>query len=63
MNRMATTDPAQLTLRRLEDHLWQAADLFRNKVSNQKDYILALLFFKRASTAEKSCGAVKGFAR
>jgi type I restriction enzyme M protein len=36
-------------LRRLEDHLWQAADLFRNKVSNQKDYILALLFFKRAS--------------
>ena len=46
---MATTEPAPLTLRRLEDHLWQAADLFRNKVSNQKDYILALLFFKRAS--------------
>jgi type I restriction enzyme M protein len=42
-------DPAALSLRRLEDHLWQAADLFRNKVSNQKDYILALLFFKRAS--------------
>lgn len=39
----------ELTLRRLEDHLWAAADLFRNKVSNQKDYILALLFFKRAS--------------
>lgn len=39
----------ELTLRRLEDHLWSAADLFRNKVSNQKDYILALLFFKRAS--------------
>jgi type I restriction enzyme M protein len=38
-----------LALKRLEDHLWQAADLFRNKVSNQKDYILALLFFKRAS--------------
>lgn len=38
-----------MTLRQLEDHLWQAADLFRNKVSNQKDYILALLFFKRAS--------------
>jgi type I restriction enzyme M protein len=38
-----------LSLRKLEDHLWQAADLFRNKVSNQKDYILALLFFKRAS--------------
>jgi type I restriction enzyme M protein len=46
---MATTESAPLTLRRLEDHLWQAADLFRNKVSNQKDYILALLFFKRAS--------------
>ena len=49
---MATTEPA-LTLRRLEDHLWQAADLFRNKVSNQKDYILALLFFKRASDLYK----------
>jgi hypothetical protein len=46
---MATTSSVPLTLRRLEDHLWQAADLFRNKVSNQKDYILALLFFKRAS--------------
>ena len=33
---MATTEPAPLTLRRLEDHLWQAADLFRNKVSNQR---------------------------
>jgi type I restriction enzyme M protein len=40
---------SELTLRRLEDHLWAAADLFRNKVSNQKDYILAQLFFKRAS--------------
>jgi type I restriction enzyme M protein len=42
-----------LTLRTLEDRLWQAADLFRNKVSNQKDYILALLFFKRASDIYK----------
>lgn len=42
-----------ITLRRLEDHLWAAADLFRNKVSNQKDYILALLFFKRASDLYK----------
>src|SRR3954471_14199428 len=43
-------DVAQpLTLRQLEDHLWASADLFRNKVSNQKDFILALLFFKRAS--------------
>jgi type I restriction enzyme M protein len=46
---MATTEPQTLTLARLEAHLWQAADLFRNKVSNQKDFILALLFFKRAS--------------
>jgi len=50
---MAATEPVPLTLRRLEDHLWQAADLFRNKVSNQKDYILALLFFKRASDLYK----------
>ncbi|MCP9486936.1 MAG: type I restriction-modification system subunit M [Gaiellaceae bacterium MAG52_C11] len=50
---MATTESAPLTLRRLEDHLWQAADLFRNKVSNQKDYILALLFFKRGSDLYK----------
>jgi type I restriction enzyme M protein len=43
-------DPNQpLSLNALEDHLWGAADLFRNKVSNQKDFILALLFFKRAS--------------
>jgi type I restriction enzyme M protein len=49
---MTATESA-LTLRRLEDHLWQAADLFRNKVSNQKDYILALLFFKRASDLYK----------
>jgi type I restriction enzyme M protein len=48
-DRVATGESVPLTLRRLEDHLWQAADLFRNKVSNQKDYILALLFFKRAS--------------
>lgn len=50
---MAITDQAPLALKRLEDHLWQAADLFRNKVSNQKDYILALLFFKRASDLYK----------
>jgi len=65
---MATTEPVPLTLRRLEDHLWQAADLFRNKVSNQKDYILALLFFKRASdlyeeetaAALEELGAISG---
>jgi len=46
---MAIDPKVPLTLRALEDHLWAAADLFRNKVSNQKDFILALLFFKRAS--------------
>lgn len=46
---MAINPTAELSLRQLEDHLWAAADLFRNKISNQKDYILALLFFKRAS--------------
>lgn len=50
---MAVAASAPITLRQLEDHLWQAADLFRNKVSNQKDYILALLFFKRASDLYK----------
>lgn len=46
---MAIDPNSPLRLRVLEDHLWAAASLFRNKVSNQKDYILALLFFKRAS--------------
>lgn len=46
---MAIDKNAPLTLRALEDHLWRSADLFRNKISNQKDYVLALLFFKRAS--------------
>ena len=49
---MATAE-TPLTLRRLEDHLWQAADLFRNKVSNQKDYILALLFASEAAEVER----------
>src|SRR4051794_31940498 len=46
---MAIDITAPINLKQLEDHLWASADLFRNKVSNQKDYILALLFFKRAS--------------
>jgi len=50
---MAIDPKSPLTLRALEDHLWAAADLFRNKVSNQKDYILALLFFKRASDSHR----------
>ncbi len=57
---MARATHPDLTLRQLEDHLWAAADLFRNKISNQKDYILALLFFKRASDlyAEAEAAAV-----
>jgi type I restriction enzyme M protein len=55
IDRMAIDPSHPLTLSALEDHLWRAADLFRNKVSNQKDFILALLFFKRASdTFEES---------
>jgi len=50
---MAIDPTKPITLRQLEDHLWAAADLFRNKVSNQKDFILALLFFKRASDLYK----------
>jgi type I restriction enzyme M protein len=46
---MAIDKTAPLTRRGLEDHLWKSADLFRNKISNQKDYILALLFFRYAS--------------
>ena len=49
IGRMAVIESGPLTLSQLEAHLWRSADLFRNKVSNQKDYILALLFFKRAS--------------
>jgi len=42
-----------VTLSQLEDASWQAADLFRNKVSTQKDYILALLFSERDSDLDK----------
>ena len=47
---MAIDVAAPLTLRTLEDHLWASADLFRGltDVEVQRDYVLALLFFKRA---------------
>jgi type I restriction enzyme M protein len=62
---MAVAESGPLTLSQLEAHLWRSADLFRNKVSNQKDYILALLFFKRASDiydedTEKALEKLKG---
>ncbi len=61
---MAINPSAPLTLRALEDHLWRSADLFRNKISNQKDYVLALLFFKRASDRhrEETAGALEELA-
>lgn len=48
---MAIDVAAPLSLRALEDHLWASADLFRGltDVEVQRDYVLALLFFKRAS--------------
>ena len=47
---MAIDVAAPLTQKALEDHLWASADLFRGltDVEVQRDYVLALLFFKRA---------------
>jgi type I restriction enzyme M protein len=47
---MAIDVAAPLSLSQLEDHLWASADLFRGltDVEVQRDYVLALLFFKRA---------------
>lgn len=58
---MAIDISAPLTLKALGDHLWQSEDLFRNKISNQKDYVLALLFFKRACDryAEETAAAIE----
>jgi type I restriction enzyme M protein len=60
---MAIDVAAPLTLRSLEDHLWDSADLFRGltDVEVQRDYVLALLFFKRASDiyAEETAFAIE----
>jgi type I restriction enzyme M protein len=47
---MAISPTALLGLKALEDHLWDSANLFRGltDVEVQRDYVLALLFFKRA---------------
>jgi type I restriction enzyme M protein len=47
---MAVRPTEAFTLKALEDHLWASADLFRGltDVEVQRDYVLALLFFKRA---------------
>lgn len=57
---MAIDISSPLTLRALGDHLWESENLFRNKISNQKDYVLALLFFKRACDryAEETATAI-----
>lgn len=58
-------DPtAPLTVKALGDHLWESEGLFRNKISNQKDYVLALLFFKRACDryAEETAAALDDLA-
>lgn len=60
---MAINTSAPLTLRALEDHLWASADLFRGltDVEVQRDYVLALLFFKRACDiyAEETAAAIE----
>lgn len=58
---MAIDPTAPLTVKALGDHLWASENLFRNKISNQKDYVLALLFFKRACDryVEETAAAVE----
>jgi type I restriction enzyme M protein len=61
---MAIDISAPLSLKDLGDHLWESENLFRNKISNQKDYVLALLFFKRACDryAEETAAAIEDLA-
>lgn len=60
---MAINVASPLTLSQLEDHLWDSADLFRGltDVEVQRDYVLALLFFKRACDiyAEETAAAIE----
>ena len=60
---MAINVDGPLTLNALEDHLWASADLFRGltDVEVQRDYVLALLFFKRACDiyAEETAAAIE----
>lgn len=60
---MVISFDAPLTLSALEDHLWASADLFRGltDVEVQRDYVLALLFFKRACDlyADETAAAIE----
>ena len=60
---MANSPTEALSLSSLEDHLWASADLFRGltDVEVQRDYVLALLFFKRACDiyAEETAAAIE----
>jgi type I restriction enzyme M protein len=53
-----------LTPKALGDHLWESENRTRNKISNPKDYVLALLFFKRACDrhAEETAAALEDLA-
>jgi type I restriction enzyme M protein len=59
-------DPTQpLTLSALEAHLWETANILRSHADTetQRDYVLALLFFRRASDlhAEETAAALEKF--
>ena len=58
---MAIDTTTPLTLKSLGDHLWRSEEFTRNKIQNPKDYVLALLFFKRATDryAEETARAVE----
>ena len=61
---MAIDTTVPLTLKSLGDHLWRSEEFTRNKIQNPKDYVLALLFFKRATDryAEETARAVEQLA-
>ena len=61
---MAIDTSTPLTPKSLGDHLWESENHTRNKISNPKDYVLALLFFKRACDrhAEETAAALEELA-
>lgn len=61
---MAIDASVPLTPKALGDHLWESENRTRNKISNPKDYVLALLFFKRACDrhAEETAAALEDLA-